>query len=145
MKVIEMKKLNIFFAAILIVAFMALTAIPSLADEDPVSKAADAVLNYFVPISGTVEGAVGETVKVRLEVEGDVPSSVRLTVFKKGEPFYHPVTNEKIGNTEFSAGRIEINEKVSGSLYTAAVKSGNANAGDSVRLVSSRIKIASLQ
>ena len=140
-----MRKLNILFIAFLLTVLLAVSGATAQVDEDPVNKASDAVLGYFVPVSGTVEDVAGETVRVRLEGEGDIPGKVRLTVFKKGEPFYHPVTNEKIGNTEFSAGRIEISEKEASSLYIAALKSGKAEAGDSVRLASSRIKIAFFQ
>ncbi|HEW81017.1 MAG TPA: VCBS repeat-containing protein, partial [Nitrospirae bacterium] len=109
------------------------------------NKARDAVLGYFIPVSGTVEGVAGETVRVRLEGDRDIPVKARLTVFKEGEPFYHPVTNEKIGNTEFLAGRIEIKEKGDGGLYIAGLKSGKAETGDKVRLASSRIKLAFFQ
>jgi hypothetical protein len=140
-----MRKLNILLAAFLLMLFMVVSSVTAQTDEDPINKASDAVLGYFVPISGTVEGVSGETVRVRLEGEGDVPGKVRLTVFKEGEPFYHPVTNEKIGNTEFTTGRIEIKEKEPDGFYIAGIKSGKAETGDRVRLVSSRIKIAFFQ
>ncbi len=139
------RKLNILLAAFLLAVFMAVSSVTAQADEDPVNKARDAVLEYFAPISGMVEGVDEETVMVRLEGEGDVPAKVRLTVFKEGEPFYHPVTNEKIGNTEFTTGRIEIKEKESRGLFVAEVTSGKVETGDRVRLVSSRIKIAFFQ
>ena len=140
-----MRKLNIFFTAFLLTLLMIVSVVTAQVDEDPVNKAMDAVLGYFAPVSGTVEGVDGEIVRVRLEGEGDVPANVRLTVFKEGEPFYHPVTNEKIGNTEFATGMIELKEKMDGGLYIAGLKSGKAETGDSVRLASSRIKIAFFQ
>lgn len=140
-----MKKLNILYTAFLLAVLMAVSPVQSRANEDPVNKARDAVLGYFVPVSGTVEGVDGETVRVRLEGEGDIPAKVRLTVFKEGEPFYHPVTSEKIGNTELLAGRIELKEKEGGGLYLAGLKSGKVETGDRVRLASSRIKLAFFQ
>ena len=89
-----MRKLNILFRVFLLTVLIAAAAVPSRADEDPVNKARDAVLGYFVPVSGNVEGVSGETVRVRLEGKVDIPANVRLTVFREGEPFYHPVTNE---------------------------------------------------
>lgn len=140
-----MRKLNILFSALLLTLLMAVSAVPSSADEDPINKAGDAVLGYFVPVSGTVVGVDGETVRVRFEGEGDVPVKARLTVFKEGEPFYHPVTNEEIGTTELSVGRIEIKEKEARGLYIAVLKSGKVETGDRIRIVSSRIKLAFFQ
>ena len=140
-----MRKLNILFRVFLLTVLIAAAAVPSRADEDPVNKARDSVLGYFVPVAGTVEGVSGETVRIRLEGKGDIPANVRLTVFREGEPFYHPVTNERLGNTEFSAGRIELIEKEESGLYIAGLKSGRAETGDSVRLASSRIKLAFFQ
>lgn len=140
-----MRKLNILFATFLLTVLMTVHAVPSRADEDPVNKARDAVLGYFVPVSGTVEDVDGEMVRVKLEGERDIPGKVRLNVFREGEPFYHPITNEKIGNTEFFVGRIEIKGKEDGGLYIAGLKSGKAETGDRVRLASSRIKLAFFQ
>lgn len=140
-----MKKTNIFLAAFLLAVLIAVSAAPSGAGEDPVNKVRDAVIRYFVPVSGTIESVAGEMVMVRLEGEGDIPGKARLTVFEEGEPFYHPVTNEKIGNTEFEVGRIEIKEKADGGLYIAGLKSGKAEVGNTIRIASSRIKLAFFQ
>ena len=145
MRVIEMKKSKMLFTAFILAVLTAVHVVPCRADEDPVKKARDAVIGYFVPVSGTVEGVAGETVRVRLEGEADIPVKARLTVFREGEPFYHPVTNEKLGNTEFSAGRVEIKGKEAGGLYITGLMSGKAETGDKVRVASSRIKLAFFQ
>jgi hypothetical protein len=138
-----MRKLNILIMALSILVVFA----PSVqgVDATPVDRARDAVLEYFLPVSGKIEDVKEETVKVSLDGDISASNNIRLNVFREGEPFYHPVTNEKLGSTEYSAGRIEIKERDDTGLYTAVIKSGEAEAGDRVRIQSSKIKLAFFQ
>ena len=133
---------------ILIIAFLliVLNVCPVAAgDENPVEKVSADVLEYFVPASGTVENAGDGPVTLSLKGESGIKGKGRLTIFREGEPFYHPVTNEKLGNTEYAAGRVEIKEKAEDGLYTASLVSGSALKGDKARVPTSRIKLAFFQ
>jgi hypothetical protein len=109
-------------------------------------EARNQVLDYFNPIKGDIENIEDEIIRVRLREEGHVKEGMRLSVFRESEPFYHPVTNELIGNAEEYVGRIEVMEEnaVDG-LYLCSAIEGDVRTGDKVRISSSRIKLAFFQ
>lgn len=116
----------------------------------PVSEgiymAKDEVLAYFTPVNADVMKVEDQIVSVRLRDEANVRKGMRLSVLREGAPFYHPVTNELIGNAENFVGRIEITgqDAVDG-LYRGIIISGDVKEGDMARISSSRIKIAFFQ
>jgi hypothetical protein len=111
-----------------------------------VLEARDLVLHYFTPLNGQIKDVQNGVVKLTLEEEGPVNKGVRLSVFREGEPFYHPVTNELIGKAEEFVGKIELLEEESvDGLYLSRVINGNIRTGDVARLSSSRIKLAFFQ
>ncbi|RJQ16666.1 MAG: hypothetical protein C4560_08920, partial [Nitrospiraceae bacterium] len=84
---------------------------PTDAKTDKTLKGAtDAVLSYFNPSNGTVAAVAGGTVSIGFAAEGDIKKGMRFSVFRTGKPFYHPITNELIGETEDLVGRVEVNE-----------------------------------
>ncbi|MBI4681910.1 MAG: VCBS repeat-containing protein [Nitrospirae bacterium] len=108
-------------------------------------EARDMVLDYFNPLNGVIEKIENSVVKVRLE-QAHVKKGIRLSVFRESRPFYHPVTNELIGNADDFAGRIEvIEENAVDGLYLCGIVSGDIKEGDKVRISSSRIKLAFFQ
>ncbi|RJQ21528.1 MAG: VCBS repeat-containing protein, partial [Nitrospiraceae bacterium] len=69
-----------------------------------------------------------------------------FSVFRTGKPFYHPITNELIGETEDLVGRVEVNEGVPrDGLYPCAIIKGNVSAGDKVRITSSKVRLTFFQ
>ncbi len=113
--------------------------------SNKVFEARDMVLDYFKPLNGVIENIENRVVKVRLE-KAHVKQGMRLSVFRESKPFYHPVTNELIGNAEDFAGRIEvIEENADDGLYLCNIINGDIKEGDKVRISSSRIKLAFFQ
>jgi hypothetical protein len=111
-----------------------------------VDSARDAVLDYFVPADGNVEAAEYGLVKVRFRGKSQLKRGMRFSVYREGDPFYHPVTNELIGYAEDFVGRIELSEDADDAgLFSCTAVSGDMRAGDKVRISSSRIKIAFFQ
>jgi len=111
-----------------------------------INKQTEAVLALFRPVNGRVESVDGSSVTVSIENGGNVQKGMRLSVFREGDPFYHPVTNEIIGRTEDLEGRIEvISEKGPDGYYQCRLVNGSIKAGDLVRLTSSKIKLAFFQ
>ncbi len=120
--------------------------------KNPVNAVRDSVLSYFTPASGVVVSIKGNIVKVRLETGKNLKKGMRLSVFRQGKPFYHPVTKEPLGRSEKMAGIIEIFEPGSesgsasdGSIYPGRIVSGEPEAGDIARITSSKIKLAFFQ
>lgn len=156
------KKISLYFIAILL-AVLLLPAFNDKAHADnthmspsPETDAAsfpkstnqlnEAVLELFKPVNGRVESVDGSTVTVIIENDGTVMKGVRLSVFREGAPFYHPVTNTVIGRTEDLEGRVEVlSEKGPDGYYQCRVVNGSIKAGDLVRLTRSKIKLAFFQ
>jgi len=111
-----------------------------------VAKVMDKVLDLFSPANGTILDVQNGRVTVSVVGETSIREGMRLTVFRVGAPFHHPLTNELIGETEHVAGRIEVVEKTDGDdLYICSIVEGEAVTGDAVRISSSKIKIAFFQ
>jgi hypothetical protein len=121
--------------------------------DNPVNSLRDVVLSYFYPVSGTVVGVSREAVTISVQTEHSLKNGIRLSVYREGKPYYHPVTKEQIGRTESRIGRIEINGMQSGTtrdhpgerLYTCRVIKGSPVVGDIVRVSSSIISLAFFQ
>ncbi len=116
------------------------------AAQEGIYRASDAVLGYFMPVSADIVNMEDRNVKVRPRDEVHVKKGMRFSVFREGAPFYHPVTNELIGNTENFAGRIEITgEDAVDGVYPGIIIKGDVKEGDKARISSSRIKLAFIQ
>lgn len=111
-----------------------------------VYRARDEVLGYFMPSNAVIANVEALTVMVRPAGEADMRKGMRLSVFREGAPFYHPVTNELIGSSEDLTGRIEItgDDAVDGA-YPGIILSGDVREADRARISSSRIKLAFFQ
>ncbi|MDH4027737.1 MAG: hypothetical protein OEU95_02755, partial [Nitrospirota bacterium] len=59
-----------------------------------IEKAENYVRGIFEPLNGTVTDVDGKRVKVALDGDRRPGKGMRLSVFRTGRPFYHPVTNE---------------------------------------------------
>ncbi|MBI5195748.1 MAG: VCBS repeat-containing protein [Nitrospirae bacterium] len=136
---------------ILTVALITLTGMPSfggapepLEKTNPVHVVRDSVLSYFLPVTGKIVGVENEMAKVRFQSNKKLTEGMRLSVFREGAPFYHPVTKELIGKSEIFTGRVEI-KNASDGTYICAIIKGAPKTGDIVRITSSRIKLAFFQ
>ncbi len=114
--------------------------------SEAIERAMDSVLELFKPVSGTVSVVENGFVKVSFKSTENIGKGMRFSVFRKGTPFYHPVTNETIGETEDFTGRIEvINDEPIDGLYHCVIVTGEVRAGDLTRITSSKIKLAFYQ
>jgi len=114
--------------------------------EDAISKVKESVMSYFTPLSGSVEGSEDGQVKLSIHDGGIPKKGMRFSVYRKGDPFYHPVTQELIGNREDHRGRIEVMEKVgTTNVYTCKVVNGDIQKDDIARISASKIKLAFFQ
>ena len=153
MKKIFKIRLNVLYGSLII--FMAVFCLGGLSNleaahgkyaEDAISKAKEAVLSYFTPLSGSVVAAEDGQVQISI-LDGGVPKKgMRFSVFRKGDAFFHPVTKELIGYREDYTGRIKVVQKDSDAdVYSSTVVSGDIKKDDIARISSSKIKIAFFQ
>ena len=104
----------------------------------------DSVLSYFYPANGLIAGIEKDTVIIKVQSDKKFNKGTRFSVFRKGKPFYHPVTEEPISITEDLIGSVEI-EEADKEAYICRIVSGHPEIGDIVRITSSRIKLAFFQ
>ncbi len=109
-----------------------------------VYKIRDSVLSYFYPVSGTVLSVEKSVVRVKFQTDKKLNEGMRLSVLREGRPFYHPVTKELVSKSELFAGKLEIQGYDKGVYLCRAVK-GAPEAGDIVRITSSKVKLAFFQ
>lgn len=156
------------FAAFLMGAFIFASVAPAQADTDRdagagrivspgdrdsapdvpagVSKAKNVLLDYFSPAVALIGDVEDGSAAISIGSEVNVKKGMRFSVFRDGEPFYHPVTNELIGRNEIYVGRIEVTEgALPGGTSRCRVIEGDIKSGDIARITSSRIKLAYFQ
>jgi len=114
--------------------------------DNTIRKSRDKILSYFQPSGGAVSGVSNDTVKIVIENDGQVQKGMRYSVFRKGDPFYHPVINELLGHAENFTGKIEVTGGIqSDGSHLASIISGDVKTGDILRISSSKIKLAFFQ
>ncbi|KPJ97752.1 MAG: hypothetical protein AMK71_12640 [Nitrospira bacterium SG8_35_4] len=114
--------------------------------SNAISGLRDGVLSYFNPSSGTVTEVGDSGVTIQLKNDNIARKGMRFDVFRKGSPFHHPVTGELIGYSENNIGTVEVMEESSAEgEYTAETVKGDLKDGDTVRITSSKIKLAFFQ
>jgi hypothetical protein len=128
-------KLRFFLA---ICCLFALAA-PSRAEEGPLDRLAAAALSFFTPVKATVSEAQGGTITADVGSAAGVREGMRVTVLRKGMPFIHPITKERIGVTEEPVGMAEVVEVEEGSSRLALLR-GEASPGDILRISSAKVK-----
>ena len=66
------------------------------------------ILAYFVPVTGNISSVDGQSVTVDKGTSAAVKVGMRITVFKEGAPFIHPVTKEPLGNVQAQVGTVDV-------------------------------------
>jgi len=66
------------------------------------------ILSYFIPVSGNISTVDGQTVSLDKGASASIKSGMRISAFKEGESFIHPVTKEPLGKMELPVGTVEI-------------------------------------
>ncbi|HMK61364.1 MAG TPA: VCBS repeat-containing protein [Dissulfurispiraceae bacterium] len=93
------------------------------------------ILSYFIPLSGSVSSIAGKSVVIDKGKSASVKEGMRITAFKEGAPFVHPVTKEQMGNVQMPVGIFEVH-----SAETSAAK-GVILSGKPEDFAGARIKI----
>lgn len=126
-------------ALILAVAVAFSLANTANAEEGPFENLAESTVSYFTPVEGAVTAVGEDTISSDIGTSAGIREGMRLTITRKGAPFVHPITKEKLGLTESHIGRAEVVEAgPDGS--TLKVLSGEPEAGDILRLTSAAVR-----
>jgi hypothetical protein len=76
--------------------------------EDALKLLADDTLSYFNSVTGEITSVKGNSVRIEPGPKETLKKGMRLTVYKEGAPFVHPVTKEPLGKIELPIGTIEV-------------------------------------
>ncbi len=97
------------------------------------------------PLEGTVVSVDGQRIFIDLGETTGAQVGQELTVYRKGEPFYHPVTGKPLGRYEEQLGYAQIQRvfpQFSDGVFVPAPDRAPPEAGDGARISRGRLKIA---
>lgn len=144
-----MRRMKLFITIVVLMLMLPGGAVYGAGKEkgtgSAVSRLRESVLSYFQPAQGTVTGVTESGVTIKLDDGQTARPGMRFGIFRKGDPFYHPVTGELIGYTENAVGTVEVVDGASDGQYAAKTVSGDIKAGDTARITASKIKLAFFQ
>ncbi len=119
-----------------IAIYNALDAEPAV---NPFAPALDTALEFFTPMEGNVLSVQGETIEVELAVGKKALKGMRMGLYRKGDPFLHPVTKQVIVHGESPVGVAEITGSAGSTVFLRLVE-GEVAAGDVARITSGRVR-----
>ncbi len=108
-------------------------------EDNPLKPLSEQAVKYFKSASLTITGVTKASITLERAADSELAVGSRLEIFRPGETFYHPVTNEPLGRFEKPVGTAEVISKTTGS-YVAVVLSGTPLKGDIVRITKSKIR-----
>jgi hypothetical protein len=108
--------------------------------QDPLTQLKDETLSYFKPLKGNIVSVEGDTIVCDIGAGSGIRKGMRVTIFKEGMPFLHPITKEPMGKVETPSGTAEVKEVNKDSSILRILK-GNASVKDIVRISEIRIRV----
>lgn len=122
-------------------------AVAGLADQVGATFAlmADDFIKATQPLDGIVVAVEGRTVYLDIGERDGARVGQELTVFRRGEPFYHPYTGRPLGRYEDILGHAQIRrveEQFSEALFIPAPRAAEPRPEDGARITRGRIRLA---
>jgi len=105
----------------------------------------DDFINAAQPLEGTVVSVDGQRIFIDLGGATGAQVGQELTVYRKGEPFYHPVTGKPLGRYEEQLGYAQIQRvfpQFSDGAFVPIPDRPPPEVGDGARISRGRLKIA---
>lgn len=136
-----------FLALLLTLTLQAGPAAAGLADRVGVTFAlmTQEFLEVFPPLEGLVVALEGDLVYLDLAARDGVRAGQEFTVFRKGEVFRHPLTNQPLGRFEEHLGYAQVRRvypRFSEARYVPIDGRPRPRPEDGVRITRGRIKVA---
>lgn len=95
---------------------------------------------FFKPVSAEIVSLDLQKAVISAGLNDGVLKGMRLQVFRRGEPFRHPVTREILGHVERLVGEVEVME-ASGKSSSCWIIKGDLEPGDLVRISASKKRL----
>ncbi len=100
------------------------------------------IATYFPKASGVVLDINGDIISIQMENRHGLSEGVLLSVYRTGEPFYHPVTGVVLGQFEEEVTLLEVVEIDRERVIARPIGAGAlVRPGDQVRITKARIPI----
>jgi hypothetical protein len=106
---------------------------------------ADDFIRAAQPIEGVVAAVEGNVLYLDLGEGTGVQVGQELTVFRKGAPFYHPLTQRLLGQYEDQLGHAQVRRvapQFSEAVFIPKEAAPLPQAGDGIRITRARIRVA---
>jgi hypothetical protein len=135
-----MRKSRALLAALLFF----LLSTPALAGfESALKNLAQDITQDFPSVRGRIIAVKGHNAMINIGRDKGVFPGMVFTVFRKGEPYYHPITKALLGYTEEELGTLQvIHTYPTASLGVLSTsQSARIKAGDGVRITASKINL----
>lgn len=112
--------------------------------QDPLGGLKDETLSYFKPLKGRIVSANGKEVVSDLGLKAGIRKGMRVTIFREGMPFLHPVTKEPMGRVETPVGKAVVGDvREDGS--TMETINGEIKTGDVARISEMKVRVLFFQ
>lgn len=108
--------------------------------DDAINQLREETLSYFKPLKGKVVSVKGNVITSDLGAQSGIKKGMRVTIFKEGTPFLHPITKEPMGRVETPGGKAEV-KNVSSDGSTLEILKGNAREGDILRVSEMKARV----
>jgi hypothetical protein len=102
---------------------------------------ANAFETYFPKTTGKIATVDDHLIVIESENETGLSSGVLLSVYREGDPFYHPVTRVVLGHFEEEIAQLEVMSIASGQVTAKVIGTSVPVIGNLVRLTAGRIPI----
>ncbi|MBF0342886.1 MAG: hypothetical protein HQL06_01520 [Nitrospirae bacterium] len=112
----------------------------SVRKDDTLKPLVEQTTRYFKPLSQRIIDAKGGEITIESGGRDNLIKGMRVEIFREGEMFYHPVTNEPVGRFEKKVGMAEVID-VKTNAVRAAVLVGDPKKSDIARISSSKKKL----
>ena len=109
------------------------------------SLMADEFVKAFEPLQGMIVAVEGTTVYVDLGEKSGVQVGQEFAVFRRGEPFHHPITRKLLGYYESVLGHAQVRRvqsEFSEAIFVSRRDQPSPRAEDGIRISRGRIKVA---
>jgi hypothetical protein len=111
---------------------------------DTLTQLKDETLTYFQPLKGKVVSVDGKVITSDLGTKSGIKKGMRVTIFRQGMPFVHPVTKEPMGVVETPGGKADVRD-VRDDSSTMEIIQGDAKTGDLVRVSEMKVRVVFFQ
>ncbi len=114
---------------------------PAVSDaNNPFIKLRNEAVAMFKPLGGTITSISGKDIIANIPAASGIKPGMRLDIFRKSQPFLHPVTKQVMGFAEQLVGSADVTAVSAGETDLVTTK-GQPMAGDLIRISAAKVPV----